>query len=300
MAIKTVQAVLNGQTYTLNYDASSGTYQATITAPGQTSYNQPGGYYSIAVSATNEAGTTGSADGAALEGLRLVVRETLAPVIAFANPTAGAYLSNNLQPVTFTLTDETGGSGVDIDTLSVTLDGVTQAEGTLEKVITATGYTVTFTPPAAYADGTHTIAVSVSDHDGNAAEAKSLTFVVDTVPPVLNLSAPTQNLITAKAALTVEGTTNDATSSPVTVTVTLNGADQGTVTVSADGSFSKALTLAEGSNAIVVKATDKAGQETSVSRSVTLDTSVPKIVAAEVTPSVADTGATVTISVTIA
>lgn len=300
MAIATVQAVLNGQTIPLTYNANTGQYQATLTAPGQTSRHQPGGYYNIQITAVNTAGTSGSADGSTLEGLRLVVRETIAPVIAFTSPTNGAYLSNNLQSVVFTLADETGGSGIDIDTLSVTLDGAAQGDGTLAKVITATGYTVTFTPPSAYADGTHTLAVNVSDADGNAAETASVTFIVDTVPPVLNLTAPTPDLLTAKAQLTVEGTTNDSTSSPVTVTIQLNGVDQGDVTVDGDGSFSKAVTLTEVANALIITARDAAGQETSVSRSVTLDTSVPKVVAAEVSPNVADTGATVTISVTLA
>lgn len=47
MAIARVKAVLNVQTYNLTYDAASGTYKATVTAPGSTSYNQAGGYYNV-------------------------------------------------------------------------------------------------------------------------------------------------------------------------------------------------------------------------------------------------------------
>ena len=52
MAIKTVQAIINGQSYTLAFNSATGKYEATITAPGKTSYNQSGGYYNVQVKAT--------------------------------------------------------------------------------------------------------------------------------------------------------------------------------------------------------------------------------------------------------
>lgn len=299
MAIASVKAVLNGQTYNLTYDAASGTYNATVTAPGATSYNQACGYYNVSVTATNDAGTTGTADGATLEGLRLVVRELVAPVITILSPSGGAYVTNSKQPVVFTVTDEAGGSGVDLTTLVVKQDGTAVASNTIATTAITNGYSVTYTPAEALGDGIHTVTVDIKDHDGNAADQKSTTYTVDTVPPALNVTDPTDNLVTSKAALTVSGTTNDATSSPVTVTVRLNGADQGAVTVSADGAFAKSITLAEGSNTIVVTATDAAGKISSVTRTVKLDTSVPVITAASITPNPADAGATVIISVTI-
>ena len=299
MAIASVKAVLNGQTYNLTYNAASGTYNATVTAPGATSYNQAGGYYNVSVTATNDAGTTGTADGATLEGLRLVVRELVAPVITILSPSGGAYVTNSKQPVVFTVTDEAGGSGVDLTTLVVKQDGTAVASNTIATTAITNGYSVTYTPAEALGDGIHTVTVDIKDHDGNAADQKSTTYTVDTVPPALNVTDPTDNLVTSKAALTVSGTTNDATSSPVTVTVRLNGADQGAVTVSADGAFAKSITLAEGSNTIVVTATDAAGKISSVTRTVKLDTSVPVITAASITPNPADAGATVIISVTI-
>ena len=114
---------------------------------------------------------------------------------------------------------------------------------------------------------------------------------MDTVPPTLNITAPTEGLITSSSALVVSGQTNDATSSPVTVTVKLNNADQGAVTVSGDGAFTKAITLAEGANVIMVTA--------SVTRNVTLDTSVPQIVSATITPNPVDAGQTMLISVEV-
>lgn len=300
MAIKTVQAVIDGQTYNLTYDSASGKYKATITAPGKTSYNQTGGYYNVTVKATNDAGTTGTADGSTLAGLKLVVKERVAPVITIVSPASGAYVSNNKQPVVFTVTDEAGGSGVDLTTLVVKQDGTAAAASTIKTTAITNGYSVTYTPAAALSDGSHTVTIAISDHDGNAAAEQSTTYKLDTVPPTLNVTSPTDNLVTATAALTVAGTTNDATSSPVTIAVKLNGTDQGAVTVASSGSFTKQVTLTEGTNTIVVTATDAAGQVTSITRTVKLDTTVPTIKSAIITPNPVDAGATMVITVEIA
>lgn len=299
MAIKTVKATINGQTYDLTLNSASGKWEATITAPGKTSYNLAGGYYNVSVEATNEAGTKGSADASTVDGLKLVVKETVAPVITIVSPTAGAYVANSKQPVVFNITDETGGSGVDISTLVVKQDGTAVAAANITHTAITNGYSVTYTPAAALSDGSHTVTINCKDHDGNAAAEKSTTYTVDTVPPTLNVTSPADGLITAASSVTVAGTTNDATSSPVVITISLNGTDQGTIPVGTGGTFSKVVTLKEGSNTIIVKAKDAAGKESSVTRTVTLDTSVPKIKAATITPNPVDTGKTMVISVTI-
>lgn len=299
MAIKTVKATINGQTYDLTLNSASGKWEATITAPGKTSYNLAGGYYNVSVEATNEAGTKGSADASTVDGLKLVVKETVAPVITIVSPTAGAYVANSKQPVVFNITDETGGSGVDISTLVVKQDGTAVAAANITHTAITNGYSVTYTPSAALSDGSHTVTINCKDHDGNAAAEKSTTYTVDTVPPTLNVTSPADGLITAASSVTVAGTTNDATSSPVVITISLNGTDQGTIPVGTGGTFSKVVTLKEGNNTIIVKAKDAAGKESSVTRTVTLDTSVPKIKAATITPNPVDTGKTMVISVTI-
>lgn len=299
MAISQVRAKVNGTWYTLTLNRDTGKYEASITAPGATSYNQSGGYYNVTVEATNTAGTKGTADGGTLTGLRLVVRERVAPVITILSPSSGAYVTNSKQPVVFTVVDEAGGSGIDLNTLVVKQDGTAVASGTIATTAITNGYSVTYTPASALADGSHTVTVDVSDHDGNAATQKSTTYTVDTVPPTLNITSPTDGLITASSKLNIVGTTNDATSSPVTVTIKLNGTDQGSVTVGSDGTFSKSVTLAEGANTIEITATDAAGKTSSVTRTVTLDISVPKVVSASITPNPVDAGATMLISVEI-
>jgi len=298
MAISKVRAQINGTWYTLTLQ-SGNTYTATITAPGSTSYNLTGGYYNVTVEATNTAGTVATKTSADMAGLRLVVKEKVPPVITILSPTSGANVTNNKQPVTFTVTDEAGGSGVNIGSLVVKLDGTAVAANTITSTAITNGYSVTYTPGSALSDGSHTVAISVSDNDGNAATAKSTSFKVDTVPPTLNITAPTNALVTNTASLVVRGTTNDTSSSPVTVKMTLGGVDQGSITVSSDGSFTKTLTLASGSNTIVVTATDAAGKTSSVTRTVTLDVSVPSVTSATISPNPVDAGASMVITVVV-
>lgn len=298
MAIQQVRAQVNGQWYTLTLQAN-GKYEASITAPGATSFNQPGGYYNVTVEATNTAGSTGTANASTLDGLKLYVKEKVPPVITILSPSGGAYVTNNKQPVVFTITDEAGGSGVKLDSVVVKLDGTPVSASEVTHSAISNGYSFTYTPASPLSDGSRTVTVDATDNDGNAAAQKSTTFTVDTIPPTLNVTSPTEGFITSVAAITVSGTTNDATSSPVTVKVSLNGADQGAVSVGGDGAFSKPINLAEGENVIVVTATDSAGKSSSVTRNVTLDTSVPQIVSATITPNPVDAGQTMLISVEV-
>lgn len=297
MAIQSVRVQVNGQW--TNLQLVDGAWQATITAPGATSYNLPGGYYPVTVEATNTAGTTATATATTPEigeSLEFFVKETVPPVISILSPTDGAYVSNNQQPIVFTVVDESGGSGVNEESISVSISGGTILN--VQKGAITNGYQCTATPNA-LTDGSYTVTISANDNDGNVAQQKTVTFTVDTVPPILNLTSPAEDLITAQAALAVSGTTNDSTSSPVTITIALNESDQGPVTVGEDGSFSKIVTLSEGENNIVVTATDLAGKTTSVARTVTLGTSVPEIVSVSIVPNPADTSASVLVKVVV-
>lgn len=224
MAVKTVQAVINGQTYNLTLNSSTGKYEATITAPSKSSYTLSGHYYPVTVKATDDAGntTTKTDSDATLGGsLKLQVKEKVAPVIAITAPTAGSYIINNKPAITFKVTDDD--SGVNPATIGVTIDSGSKVTGdAITKRAVTGGYECTYTPTSALADGSHTVRVDASDYDGNAAAQKSVTFKIDTVPPTLSITSPANGLVTNQAACTVAGKTNDAISSPVTVTVKLN------------------------------------------------------------------------------
>lgn len=300
MALKTVQAIINGVTTTLTLNSTTGKYEATITAPSKSSYNQSGHYYDVTVKATDQAGNVTSANSSHATlgaSLRLTVKEKTAPTQNITYPTAGAYIINNKPVITWTVTDND--SGVNPDTIGITVDSGSKVTAGIIKTSITGGYQCSYTPTAALSDGSHTIKVDASDFDGNAAEQKTVTFKIDTIPPTLNISSPTANLITNNKAVTVSGTTNDATSSPVSVTVKLNSGTAEAVTVASNGTFSKALTLTEGNNTITIVAKDSAGKSTTVTRTVTLDTKAPNITAVSMVPNPVDAGKTVVISVTV-
>lgn len=299
MAVKTVQVVINGQTHTLTYNATTKKYEATITAPATSSYNQNGHYYNVKVKATDEAGnsvTKDATDTTLGSSLQLKVKEKVAPVISITAPSSSAKLTNNKPVINWTVTD--ADSGVNPSTIKLIIDSQTITTG-ITKTQSGKNYTCSYTPTTALSDGTHTIKVSASDYDGNVATQKSVTFTVDTVPPELSVSAPVDNLVTNQSSLVVKGTTNDVTSSPVTLTIKLNGETEQTVEVGSDGSFTKTLTLVTGENTIVITAKDGAGKTSTVTKKVVLDQTAPVIQSVTISPNPVNAGATYTISVEV-
>ena len=282
MAVKAVQVVINGQTHTLTYNAKTKKYEATITAPSTSSYNQNGHYYNVTKDATDT--TLGSS-------LQLKVKEKVAPVISITAPSSSAKLTNNKPVINWTVTD--ADSGVNPSTIKLIIDSQTITTG-ITKTQSGKNYTCSYTPTTALSDGTHTIKVSAS-----VATQKSVTFTVDTVPPELSVSAPVDNLVTNQSSLVVKGTTNDVTSSPVTLTIKLNGGTEQTVEVGSDGSFTKTLTLVTGENTIVITAKDGAGKTSTVTKKVVLDQTAPVIQSVTISPNPVNAGATYTISVEV-
>lgn len=295
MSVKTVQAVINGQTYTLTKNTSTGKYEATITAPSKSSYTLSGHYYPVTVKATDDAGnvtTKDETDSTLGASLRLQVKEKVVPVITITAPTASQYLANSTPAIAWKITDDD--SGVNPSTIALKVDGTAVDTSKITKTAVTGGYTCSYTPASALSDGAHTVVATASDYDGNAAAQKSVTFTVDTIPPTLSISAPAEGFITNKSTLTVKGTTDDETSKPVAITV--NGVP---IPVTLSGTFSKDVTLKEGSNTITIVAKDKAGKTTTVTRTVKLDTAPPVIKSATITPNPVDCGKTFVISVEV-
>lgn len=283
--IKTMTAKINGQTYQLTQEEGSGDWVVQIQAPMLSSYNQEGHYYPVELTATDEGGNSTTIDDEHSTfgtNLRLQAKERVAPVITITSPTADAYLGTAAPTITFKVTDND--SGVDTATVVVKVDGKPLEQ--LSSEATDGGYLFT-AAASGLEDGPHTITVDASDHDGNAAQQASVTFTTDTVPPTLNVTAPVEGFKTNSSKLVVSGETNDVTSGPVTLTV-----NDSPVVVNEGGTFSTEVTLTEGENRITIKATDAAGKQTVITRTVYLDTNAPVFVSVSMTPNPVDCGAT--------
>ena len=292
MAIKTVTLYLNGQSYDIPLDSSTGKYVKTIAAPSQSSWDEADHKYEMQLEVADVAGNVTTVDkshstfGA---GMLLRVLEKTPPVIVITKPSSGAYIGSNSVDIEFTVTDTE--SGVNPDTITIQIDSTGAISEGITKAEIEGGYKCTYT--TSIPDGEHTVKVNASDNDGNAAVEKQSVFTVDTIPPELNITSPPAALITNQQKVTVEGTTNDE----YTIAILLNGTSQGTVTQNADYSFSKDITLTKGENVIVIKATDKAGKLTTVTREVTYDPVAPVIVSIDIAPNPVDAGAEFVVTV---
>lgn len=288
MSVVEVYSMVNDQR--INHTKGSGnTWTATGTAPLKSSYSQPNHVYTVVTYAKDDAGNIDTYEST------LKVVEKVAPTITPTSPTTGSTLTNNKPSIVWEVKDDD--SGVNTASIGITIDSNAKITGdSIQKQAITGGYRCTYTPAEALGDGSHTIKFDASDNDGNAATQKSITIKVDTVPPALNLTSPTDNSVTNQANGVVSGTTNDATSSPVTVTVKLNNGVAEEVDVEENGQFSKSIIYAEGDNEVTVVATDAAGKSSTVTRHVTLDTGAPEIQQVTITPNPADAGASITIT----
>ena len=293
MAVNTVKATLNGQTYNLTYNSSTGAYEATITAPSKSSYNQTNHVYGITVVATDTAGNSATIDsGNATYGsqLKLKVTESTKPVITVTYPTNNAVLTSTDTPtISWKVTD--ADSGVNASTITLKIDGTAVSSSDITKTNSSGTYTCTCVKTLS--QGAHTLVFEVTDNDGNK-QTSTISIKVDTVPPTLNISSPSGNITTNVTNLTVSGYTNDANSSPVTLTV--NGS---ATTVQSNGYFETTVSLTEGSNKITVVAKDASGLTTTVERTVKLDTKAPKFTSVTCTPNPVGVGGQFKISVNV-
>ena len=310
--IQSVVAVIDGVSLALTYNSETGLYEATGVAPQASSFPLAGGYYPVSVTATYETGENATVsdqtEGDIGDGCKFVVRERVKPQIRINYPTNGQYITKaEDQFLDITLLDnvgqETGYSGIDLDSFSIELsDGRTMDAEDFDVIAIEGGYRMTATPGPddILPDGHYTFTANVNDNDGNTADAASVSCVIDSTPPELSVTSPVDGLATSSATVTVEGSTNDATSIPVSVRLTLNGRDMGIVALNEDGTFSKDIELfEEGDQELIVTATDKGGTRTTITRNFYYSTGVPVIRSVEIEPNPSDHGATYTIRVEV-
>lgn len=271
MALTSVRVQFNGTWYNMTLNSATGNYEVTVTAPSTPQNDVP-----ILVRAVNDGGYQAEAEST------IDIRwEIIPPVVTITSPTSGSWYTNAQTPVSFTLTDEEAGSGIDLDSLVFVLDGETLKSTSPGMVCTESGngYSCTYTPPTVLSDGSHSVNITVSDLAGNVSTSASVSWNIDTVGPNLEITSPSEGLITNNPVLTISGTASDAASGLVSLTI--NGS-QVTVT---DGAFSQTVTLTEGTNSFTITAMDAVGHTSTVERTVLLDTVAPAFESVHIRPS---------------
>jgi len=307
MAVKTVRVLINGVWIALAENLTTGKFEGSIATPNITSYNvNANHYYPVVTEVTDLAGNVTIVDDTDVilgSHLKLYVKELIPPEIIFNYPSSGAYLSTNTPTLEFKLYDEVGGSGINLNTLLISIDdGASLTSSSEGVIITGSGnyYSVVCSLQTALTDGEHTVIVNIKDNDGNKATAVSRSFIVDTVPPELNIANPLENISYKNVSeFVVTGSTNDSMSSSVSVIMKLNNVSQGNISVNEGGNFSKSLNLVEGINIVEITATDLGGKCTTDSRIIIFDTVAPVIKSILITPNPINVGQTYFIEVDV-
>ena len=142
-------------------------------------------------------------------------------------------------------------------------------------------------------DGANKVTFEFADNDGNAGTALMSNFTISTAAPALNITSPADKLLTTTTTVTVAGAATTA-GTGVTISQVVIKVDGGTaepVTLGANGSFSKAVTIAtDGPHTITIIATDSLGKTTQVVRNVTIDTAKPVITDIHASATTVDAG----------
>jgi RHS repeat-associated protein len=217
---------------------TDGGFSATITLASE-------GANAISVVATDAASNQSTAS-------RNVVRDTQAPVVTITAPAEGFLTNTSSVSVSGTVTDAT--------TVTLTANGVALT-------VDASGNFTGEVPLAA--EGANAIAFIATDAATNQSTT-SRNVVRDTQAPVLNITGPTDNLVTKTNSVSITGDVYDASS----VAVSVNGAP---LIVDGAGMLGGSVTLAEGANILNIVATDGAGNSATQVRHVTLDTEAPVV-----------------------
>ncbi|EFK1501714.1 Ig-like domain-containing protein [Escherichia coli] len=257
------------------------TYGATVLADGTWSLgipaadvsNWPAGTVDITVSGTNSAGTTST--------ITHPVTVDLAGVAITINTLSGDDVINAVEKGE-TLVVSGSTSGVEAgQTVTVTFGGKNYTT-----TVESNGSWTVNVPPAdlaALPDGAGNVQASVSNINGNSAQADR-AYSVDATAPLVTINTIASddilNAAEAGSALTISGTSTAEAGQ--TVTVTLNGVNY-SGNVQADGSWSVSVPTGDLANltaspyTVSAAVSDKAGNPASATHNLTVDLAAPVV-----------------------
>ena len=268
-------AEYKGSRYNATYSEETQSWDVDIPAGAESSYGQPNHTYPITLHAKDAAGNETvmySTDPTYGDQLNIRVLEKTKPVATIVSPTQGSVLGSATQDIVMELQDA-GGSGLNMASVVFKVNNAQVSSG-LSWADGADGKKTCTYHATNLSDGSNSVSLQVTDNDGNVSDVATVSFVISTQAPTLNVISPTENLLTNSKQVTVSGTAAAGSDAVTLSEVTINGdpADIGE-----GGAFSEEITLNEGENTITIVAKDSLGKTTTVTRHVTVDTQAPVI-----------------------
>ncbi len=201
-----------------------------------------------------------------------VMLDTAVPIVTITAPQADAWFKTPAVTVTGTVNETV---------TTITVNG-------MPATITGAGFSLA---GVQLAEGQNTIAVVATDLANNPG-AGSVPVMLDTIAPVITITAPVNGSYVNTPKITVAGSIIEL--NPLEVRV------NGTQIPIPNGDFSLPdIALAEGLNTITVSAKDKAGNESTTSVTLTLDTIVPQITISSPAPGLLTRTAQIAVSGTV-
>ena len=292
--IKQAFVMLNGTKILATYSEETKLWTAEGNAPAQSSWSQPNHVFTAAIHALDDAGSEAildSSDETYGDELKFRVLEKTKPTATIVSPTQDSVLGASTQNIVMELQDA-GGSGLNMSSVVFKLNNQQITEG-LSWADGEDGKKTCTYQATGLSDGSNSVSLSVQDNDGNVSDPATVTFVVSTAAPTLNVTSPADNLLTNNNKVTVAGTAAAGSEAVTLAEVTINGEK---VSLEEGGAFSKEITLNEGENTITVVAKDSLGKTTTVTRKVILDTKAPVITEVTAEATTVDAGGRIRIT----
>lgn len=284
-------AVYKGQQYNASYSSGMQEWSVDIPSGSESSYGQSNHTYPIELHAFDAAGNETimyATDDTYGDQLNIRVLEKTKPVATIKSPTQGSVLGSATQDIVMELSDS-GGSGLNMASVIFKVNNIQVTQGLTWSDGAGGKKTCTY-HATNLSDGSNSVSLQVTDNDGNVSDVAEVTFVISTSAPTLNVTSPTEGLLTNSKKVTVSGTATAGSAAVTLSKVTINGEE---VAVGEGGTFSKEITLNEGANTISIVAEDSIGKTTKVDRHVTVDTEAPIISDVEAEATTVDANSTI-------
>lgn len=264
-----------GSRFNAVYNDDTGLWDLDIPAGAESSYGQPNHTYPITLHAKDAAGNETvmqATDPTYGDELNIRVLEKTKPTATIVSPTQGSVLGSATQDIVMELQDA-GGSGLNMASVVFKVNNIQVSSG-LSWSDGADGKKTCTYHATNLSDGSNSASLQVTDNDGNVSDLASVTFIISTSAPTLNVTSPAEGLLTNSNKVTVAGTAAAGSDAVTLSSVKINGTP---ADVGSGGAFSEEITLQEGENTITVVAEDSIGKTTTVTRHVTVDTQAPII-----------------------